>query len=175
MQCRKPLITALFLAMVVVAGIRANAQAHVVENQTTFVYVDAKTGSDSNSGTASSPFKTIQAAINKANTYNKASVGTKVIVNPGVYREYVRIGNGGATAAPLTVQAATTGTAIISASDVLTGWAQESTNIYSTTWTANFGACPVPNSWPLDFTPIARRREMVIVDGDSTDANHVLR
>ena len=47
----------------------------------------------------------------------------------------------------------------------MSGWTQESTNIYSTNWTANFGACPVPNSWPMDFTPIARRREMVFVDG----------
>src|SRR5450631_848984 len=122
MQYRKPLLTALTLAIVVVAGIRANAQAHVVENQTTYVYVDATNGSDSNSGDVSSPFRTIQAAINKANTYNRASVGTKVIINPGVYRESVSISNSSATAATLTVQAATTGTAIISASDVLNGW-----------------------------------------------------
>jgi Chitobiase/beta-hexosaminidase C-terminal domain/MBG domain (YGX type)/Right handed beta helix region len=165
MQDRKALLTVLFLAIVVVAGIRANAQAHVVENQTTFVYADALNGSDSNSGTITSPFRTIQAAINKANTYNKASVGTKVIINPGIYREYVSIGNNGSTSAPLTVEAATTGTAIISASDVLTGWTQETPSIYSTTWTANLGMCPVPNAWPADFAPIASRAEMVIVDG----------
>jgi hypothetical protein len=166
MQYRKSLLTVLSLAIVAVAGTRLNAQAHVIENQTTLIYVDANSGSDSNSGTISSPFKTIQAAINKANTYNKASVGTKVIVNPGVYRESVAIGNSSnTTSATLTVQAAATGTAIISASDVMSGWTQESTNIYSTNWTANFGACPVPSSWPMDFTPIARRREIVIVDG----------
>src|SRR3954451_24054224 len=119
MQFRKSLITALSLAIVAVAGIRVNAQAHVTENQTTFIYVDATTGSDSNSGTNSSPFKTIQAAINKANIYKRTSVGTKVIVNPGVYRENVSIGNSSATSATLTVQAAKTGTAIISASDVV--------------------------------------------------------
>jgi hypothetical protein len=165
MRYRKPLLTALTLAIVIVAGIRANAQAHVVENQTTYVYVDATNGSDSNSGDVSSPFRTIQAAINKANTYNRASVGTKVIINPGVYRESVSISNSSATAATLTVQAATTGTAIISASDVLNGWTQQSPTIYSTSWTANFGLCGIPNAWPADFAPIARRREMVIVDG----------
>ncbi len=165
MQYRKSLITALSLAIVAAAGIRVNAQAHVVENQTNFVYVDATTGSDSNSGTLSSPFKTIQAAINKANTYNRASVGTKVIVNPGIYREYVVIGNNNATAATLTVEAARTGTAIIAGSDVLTGWTQQSPTIYSVNWAANPRTCTIPSSWPTDFAPIGRRTEMIIVDG----------
>lgn len=165
MQYRKPLLTIVSLAIVAVAGIRVNAQAHVVENQTTLIYVDATSGSDSNSGTISSPFKTIQAAINKANTYNRASVGTKVIINPGVYRESVAIGNNNTTSATLTVQAATTGTAVIAGSDVLTGWTQQSPTVYSTAWTASSGACSIPSSWPADFAPIGRRTEMVIVDG----------
>src|SRR4051812_41150046 len=105
MQYRKSLLSVVSLAIVAVAGSRVNAQAHVTENQTTFVYVDATTGSDSNSGTISSPFKTIQAAIYRANSYNKASIGTKVIVNPGIYRELVAISNSSSTSATLTVEA----------------------------------------------------------------------
>ena len=69
------------------------------------------------------------------------------------------------TSAPLTVEAASSGTAIISASELLTGWTQESANIYSTSWTADLGVCPIPNGWPTNFAPIARRPEMVFVDG----------
>jgi Legume lectin domain/Chitobiase/beta-hexosaminidase C-terminal domain/MBG domain (YGX type)/Right handed beta helix region len=154
------------LATMAITGIRVNAQAHVVENQTTYIYVDATNGSDKNSGTVSSPFQTVQAAINKANTFNRASVGTKVIINPGIYREYVNLGSYNVTSAPLTVEAASSGTAIIAASDVLTGWTQESANIYSTSWTADLGTCPIPSGWPTNFAPIASRSEMVFVDGD---------
>ena len=141
------------------------AQAHVVENQTTYLYVDANNGNDSNSGTAGAPYKTIQAAINKSSTLNRASVGSKVIINPGIYREFINLTSYQPTAAPLTLQAATTGTAIISASDVMTGWTQESPTIFSTIWAMDLGQCAIPNGWPTDFAPIARRAEMVFVDG----------
>ncbi len=155
----------ILLATVATSGIRANAQAHVVENQSTYLYVDAATGNDSNSGTVGSPYKTIQAAINKSSTLNRASVGSKVVINPGIYREYVNLSSYNVTSAPLTVQAAITGTAIIAGSNVLTGWTQESPTIYSTGWATNLGACPIPNGWPTNFAPIARRSEMVFVDG----------
>ena len=153
------------LSVLTITGIRVDAQAHVIENQTTYIYVDGSSGSDSNPGTVTSPFKTVQAAINKANISNRASVGIKVIVNPGVYREYVSIGSYNVTSAPLTVEAASRGTALISGSELLTGWTQESANIYSTSWTADLGVCPIPNGWPTNFAPIARRPEMVFVDG----------
>ena len=142
-----------------------SAQANVVENQTTYVYVDVNHGSDSNAGAPSTPLKTIQAAINKASTFNQQGIGVKVIVNPGVYREAVTIGNSNNTTATLTVQAATTGTAIISGSNVVTGWAQQN----ATTWQANFsdttGFCAIPSGWPTTYAPITQRSEMVFVNG----------
>lgn len=114
---------ALVPAILCLIANRASAQANVTENQSTYIYVDAKAGSDSNSGAQSSPFKTIQAAINKADTDNQNNIGVKVIVNPGVYRESVTIGNYKSTGAALTVQAASTGTAIIAGSNVITNWA----------------------------------------------------
>ena len=110
-------LSALLLAVSVFSGNRVSAQANIVENQTTFVYVDAKTGSDSNSGAQSSPFKTLQAGINKAITINQQNIGVKVIVNSGVYREAIQIGNYKATRAPFTIQAAVTGGAIVSGAD----------------------------------------------------------
>lgn len=146
-------------------GIRASAQANVNENAGAYIYVDASSGSDGSSGTAGSPLQTIQAAVNEANSKNQQGVSTKIIVNPGVYRETVNIGNHGSSGATLTVEAAKPGTAIISGSDVLTGWNAEGNGIYSHTWTPNLGTCPVPPAWPSGFADIARRTEMVYVDG----------
>ena len=59
------------LAALAITGTRAHSQANVTENQTTTLYVDGKNGSDTNPGTISSPLKTIQAAISKANANNQ--------------------------------------------------------------------------------------------------------
>ena len=142
-----------------------SAQATIVENQTTYVYVDAKAGSDSNSGAQTAPFKTVQAGINKAIALNQQNIGVKLILNSGVYRESVQIGNYKATRAPFTIQAAVTGGAVISGSDVVTGWTQQN----STTWQAPFsdstGFCAIPSGWPTTFAPIMQRTEMVFVNG----------
>ena len=152
------------LATLAASGVRASAQANVSENQSTYVYVDAKVGSDSNSGAQSSPFKTIQAAVNKANQLNQSGVGVKVIVNAGIYRESVNIGNYKTTSATLTLQAAVPGTAVITGSDVLTGWSV-SAGIYTRGWTYGTSSCAVPSGWPTTFAPIALRTEMIFVNG----------
>src|ERR1700758_2389061 len=126
----KPFLALSLLATVAVCAVRMSAQANVTENQTTFLYVDAKLGSDSNSGAQASPFKTVQAAVNKANNLNQQGIGVKVMVNAGVYREYVNIANYKSTSAPLTLQAAVTGSAVIAGSEVLTGWT-DSGGIYN--------------------------------------------
>ena len=144
----------LLFATLAPLGSRASAQANVVENQTTYVYVDANVGSDSNSGAQATPLKTIQAAINKANTYNQQGVGVKVIVNAGVYREAVTIGNYKTTGATLTVQAAVAGTAVIAGSNVITGWTQQNATTYQAAWPYNLGYCAIPSGWPTTYAPI---------------------
>jgi hypothetical protein len=152
-------------AIVAASGDCASAQANVVENQTTYLYVDAKVGSDSNSGAQSTPFKTITAAVNKANSLNQQGIGVKVIVNSGVYREQVNIGNYKSTSATLTIQAAVTGGATIAGSDLVAGWVQEN----ATTWQAPFSHttnfCAIPSGWPTTFAPMIQRTEMVFVNG----------
>ncbi len=152
------------LATLAASGVRASAQANVSENQNTYVYVDANIGSDSNSGAQSSPFKTVQAAVNKANQLNQSGVGVKIIVNAGIYRESVNIGNYKTTSATLTLQAAVPGTAVITGSDVLTGWSV-SAGIYTRGWTYGVSSCAVPSGWPTTFAPIALRTEMIFVNG----------
>lgn len=159
------ILFALLPAILAISGVRSSAQSHVTENQTTYLYVDANAGNDTHSGAQSSPLKTIQAAVNKADTNNQNNIGTKIIVNAGVYREGVTIGNYRSTSAPITIQAATTGAAILDGADVLTGWSQQTATIYSHTWTPNLGTCAIPSGWPSTIAPIARRTEMIFVNG----------
>src|SRR5665213_201578 len=157
---------ALFLTAILSgAATQTNAQANVIENQTNFIYVDAQTGSNGNSGAKTAPLKTIQAAVNKANALNEKGIGAKVIVNPGTYREFVNIGNYRVTNAPLTVQAAVTGMAIISGADVLTGWNQQSPSVYTHQWIDNVTGCALPSGWPTTYAPIALNAETVFVNG----------
>jgi Right handed beta helix region len=155
------------LTVLAMTGTGARAQANVVENQINFLYVDAQQGLDSNPGTIAQPVKTIQAAITLANANNQKGIGTKVIVNPGIYREFVSISPvSNQTGAVLTVEAATAGTAIIAGSDVLDNWSPESGNasIYSHPWTSNLTGCALPSGWPNNFAPIALQTEMVFVN-----------
>jgi hypothetical protein len=119
------------------------------------------------SGTSISPLKTIQAAISKANANNQKKIGTKVVVQAGIYRESVNIDRISAmTSVPLTVEAATTGSVIISGSDVLSNWTPVPANhsIYEDSWAYNFGQAPLPSGWPAGFPGIALRSEMVFVN-----------
>ena len=134
----------------------------------TFIYVDGINGSNSGAGTILSPLKTIQTAVNLANVRNVKSIGTTIVVNPGVYREFVNIPRiFRQTSAPITIEAAQAGTAIIAGSDVLSDWTSEFGNpsIYSSPWPHKFGLCSIPSGWPTDFAPIALRTEMIFVDG----------
>jgi hypothetical protein len=164
------MVSVFILLALAFAGSRAYTQASVTENQTTYVYVNASTGSNSNSGSSSSPLKTIQAAVNKANTNNQKKIGTKIIVESGVYRESVVVNPvyAGSTV-PLTIQASATGGAVIAGSDVLTGWTSVSGHPYTYyhSWNYNFGYCPVPSGWPSNFPSVARRTEMIVVNGIS--------
>lgn len=162
-------LSSLSLAASAVAGPFAYSQANVVENQTTILYVDAQTGSDANSGSSSAPLKTIQAAVNKANTNNQKSIGTKIILNAGVYRETVNVNPiTGQTSVPLTIQAATNGTAIISASDLLTGWSPDPqySGAYVANWAPAQSTCALPSGWPT-LQPIALHTEMLFVNSIS--------
>ncbi len=163
---RNLLCFAILPAILCLAVNRANAQANVTENQSTYIYVDANRGSDGNSGAANSPFQSIQAAINRANYFNQQGIGVKVIVNAGVYREAVNISGYSTTGATLTVQAANVGTAVISGSDVVTGWNDQGSGVFAAPWYGNPGGCAIPSGWPYNLAPITLRTEMVFVNGN---------
>jgi hypothetical protein len=144
-------------------------QATVNESlETAFIYVDATNGSDSNPGTAILPLQTIGAAESLAETNNVNNIGSRVIINPGVYREAVSIESPyNVTSMPITFEAAVNGTAFVSGAQQYTGWQVDSgnNNVYTNTWAYAWGVC---NTLVLGSPPapdIVLRREMVFVNG----------
>lgn len=161
----KNLIAVFVFAALAMAGPRAFAQANVVENQKTYLYVNASTGRDSNSGSAAAPLKTIGAAAARALANNNRGAGTKVLISPGVYRESVYIQPSSQyKGAPITFQALTSGTAILDGSDVLTGWRSISGNEYAHAWRDTLGSCYAPVGW-TGLQSIVLNNEMVFVNG----------
>lgn len=146
----------------------ARGQASVDESlETATIYVDASTGLDSNPGTQALPVKTIGEAATLAVNNNQKGIGTKVIINPGTYRESVSLGFGAlSTTVPMTFESATTGKAIISGSDVWTDWTASPVNasIFTHAWPYVWGLCG-PSSLPEVEQDIVRRREMIFVNG----------
>jgi hypothetical protein len=143
------------------------SQAHVNENlEKAHLYVDAHMGSDSNPGTQSLPFKTIGAGISAAEANNGKGVGTRVIINPGIYREALKVsGKNNQTNAPMTFEAATNGTVFVSGAVRFSGWIASGGNpaIYSASWPYQWGLCPADGGGAPLEQDIVRRSEMVFV------------
>jgi hypothetical protein len=160
-----------FLMVLAIAGARVHSQVISTQSPTAAIYVDSQKGSDvvanlTTAGSTTSPLQTIQAAVDLANTRNQLNIASTIVVNPGVYRESINIGPA-TTTAPLVIQASTTGTTVVSGSNVLTGW-QPVSGHYGTywhSWSYNFGVCAIPSGWPAGIPTIARRTEMIFVNG----------
>jgi hypothetical protein len=143
-------------------------QATVNEGlETAFIYVDGTNGSDSNPGTQALPLKTIGAAASMAQTNNQNGIGSRVTINPGTYRESISLKhNKKDTTLPITFEAATNGTVIVSGGTLYTGWAtyQANSNIYTNSWLNQWGTCAQLSSCPFQ-QEIMMRKEMVAVNG----------
>lgn len=170
--------TALYVCLAIALSLTpagAFGQANINETlETAFVYVDGTTGSDSNPGTEQSPLKTIQAGATLAITKNHQGLGTRVIINPGTYRESISLtGHSRDTSLPMTIEAAQSGTVMVNGAVPYTNWTPENGNpaIYSTSWSNEWGLCPLPTMkgrWHQTGPyqqDIVRRREMVFVNG----------
>lgn len=157
------------LVTAAVFGLACNlavAQSTASSNQGTYIYVNGSTGSDSNPGTSSKPYKTIQAGVNQAINDSRSGIATTVDIASGVYREQVNIG-GKTSTASMTVRAATPGTVSIDGSNVLTNWHMLSSTVYEFPWTDSVSGCPLPGGWPGGMPPVALKNEMVMVNGNS--------
>jgi hypothetical protein len=164
---RFPILISFLLPFLFLTG--AFGQANVNESlETANVYVDGATGSDTNPGTQSKPLKTIGAAASMAITNNHNNIGTKVTIEAGTYRESIALSHSTKdTNWPITFEAATNGTVIVSGATVYTGFSQYSQNhgIYTTSWTNNWGTCPQATSSCPFQQEITMRQELVAVNG----------
>jgi hypothetical protein len=174
------LFSTFLLAAVALAGTRAHSQAVINENGATPIFVDSQNGSDlavasafsstTNVGTSAAPLQSIQAAINLANTRIQNNVATKIVVKPGVYRESMDLeALPSGSSAALTIEAATAGAAVVSGSNVVSGWQKQSgrPSVWEHSWQYNFGTCATPSGWPGGIPSVTRRTEMIFVNGHS--------
>ena len=131
------------------------------------VFVDATSGSDSNPGNSSRPFKTIGRAAELAVANSRRNLATTITVNPGTYRESIEIaGSTPDVGAPITIQASKNSAVIISGSDQWTGWQADPQDpgTYVHPWTYSWGAGETPKGFPA-MDPIVLRRELIFVNG----------
>ena len=113
-----------------------------------FYYV-SKTGSDSNVGSLSQPFRTIQKAA------DTAGPGDTVLVRAGTYGEVVKPANSGLLGSPITFQAYQNEKVILNGADTVQGaWSVHSGNIYKTT---------------LNGLLLPRGRNQVLVNGENVN------
>lgn len=128
-----------------------------------------KAATDSNPGTAEQPLRTVSRAAALAAASNLRGIGTRIQIRPGVYRESVMLGPWrGQTPAPISFEGPTTGTAVLSGSDVWTGWTRVAGKklLYRHAWPHRWGLSPLPTGWAQAKLPdVVRRREMVFANG----------
>lgn len=118
---------------------------------------------DGGTGTERRPFGTVQRALEEARRDGRP---TKVWVGPGVYRETLDITGRGEDPL-LVIEAKTPGTAVVSGSDVFTGWEARDgkTGQFEHRWEHRFGweANPWPGLMPMDRPGF--RHELLFVEG----------
>ncbi len=143
---------AMFAALCgLLAGIWALTTPGIAHGSGGQTYYVATTGQDSNPGTESAPFRTIQQAA------NVAQPGDTVLVHQGVYRETVTPAHSGTATAPILYRPYGNEHVVISGADVVSGpWAHVN-NLpftYSTTLSST-------------FTSSINQAEQLFVDGQA--------
>lgn len=120
---RTPSTVSLVIALVIVYSATA-AEYHV-----------SPRGSDTNPGTASEPYATLQASV------DKLQAGDTLWVHDGVYRESVSFPRSGRPDAPITVKAAVGERAVVSGCDPVEGWVKHNDNMWKAPmpWTLGSG------------------------------------
>jgi hypothetical protein len=129
------------------------------------LYVDQSNpvANDANSGTSTSPFKTISGAVSRA---SQAAGGTKISIAPGVYREAISLANFNLhNPSPLILEASSSpGSVVVSGSLVWPGWTPQKDGTYTHSWPYSWGDAATPAGWPT-LAPIVLRREMIFING----------
>lgn len=104
------------VSLILFSGVSVAKEIHV-----------AKSGKDSNAGTSTSPYVTIQKAA------NVAKAGDVVIIHEGTYEEKVTPANSGTAGNPIIFKSADGDKVIVTAMQALSGWTLDKDNVYKTT------------------------------------------
>ena len=135
----------------------ANRTTDEWETPKTVLYVNGKTGSDSNPGTETAPFATVKKGVESI-----TKPGTELIIAPGVYRETgINLHTSGTETQPVIIKAEKPGETVISASVPFDGWKQtNSFFIYENDWNYDY-----PFQAGTPGNKIIGRSDLIIVDG----------
>ncbi len=149
----------------------AGAGSSATVGATLYVNGSAIHASDSNQGTGDAPLRTIGAAASIAMRNRGRNVGTRIVVSPGVYREAITLGSARSQKlAPIIIEAAGNGGVIISGANIWQGWQRTNSSVWTHSWPYSWGLAPIPAGWESQrITPIVRRREMIIVNGQALE------
>jgi len=154
--------------------------ASIDESNVSYILHVSVSGDNNNPGTLAEPFRTVNKAAQVAAGHQQNNDGVKVIIHPGMYREYVDALMGGydtpdGITAPIVFEAQEPGTAILSASEIYTGWTRQgSSDIYTHSWPHDWGLymeppwdnLPIYRQQKFLNNPILRRIEMFFADGE---------
>ena len=136
-------------------------------------YYVSTSGNDSNTGTLSQPFRTIQAAA------ERAEPGDTVYIRGGTYRETVRPSRSGKSGDPIVFAAYGNERVTVSGADVIGGWSNHDDKVYRArqSWDLGFGnnqifvdgRMMIEARWPNTTLDLARPSK---AEADSIDADN---
>ncbi|WP_109831106.1 T9SS type A sorting domain-containing protein [Reichenbachiella versicolor] len=127
----------------------------------------SKNGNDTNSGTSSSPYLTIQKAA------NVAVAGDVVIIHAGTYRETVTPANDGTSGNPITFKAASGEKVVISAVNEINSWTSTGNGIFKANVTMSLGIEDNALFYDGDMMDIARWPNNADNDPYTPNANYI--
>ncbi len=148
----------------------------VAQSYDVTVYVDPN-GNDGNSGTSGSPLRTVQFAATLAYQNKNNDLSTRVLIRPGTYRENVDlttwtnwVTNDANNAELMTFEGTDANNLpVISGAELYTNWTPAG-NLYTHSWTENWGVYDAPWTDPLaNPDDIVLRREAVYVNDNRLD------
>ncbi len=117
-------------------------------------YFVSASGSDTNSGTQASPWRTIQKAV------NSAPAGSTIVIRTGTYRESVALAN-----KQLTLQPYSHEQVWLKGSDIVTGWVADGTAWRKDGWTYQFKQGGISADFTDPAYPLAAYPDMVYING----------
>ena len=154
------MLAAMPLPCLAIGGTGGKVDESIVK---TVVYVEQKTGSDTNTGSKAKPVQTIGRAFALANEILGSGKPVKVRVGPGIYRESLGYGPANLYKQPFIFEGTDCTKCILTASDQWTNWeGPDAKGVYSKPWPYKWGvSLAITDSEAVEM----RRYENVVVDG----------